>query len=76
MLSNIRIDGNCFLEELNFDWTQVFNCNYRRPCGMGVKLGVLRYKRLNVFENRVLGRIFVNLGGGERKGGERERERR
>ena len=28
---------------------------------MGVKLGVLRYKRLKVFENRVLGRIFANL---------------
>ena len=36
---------------------------------MGVKLGVLRYKRFKVFENRVLGRIFVNLR--ERRGGRR-----
>jgi hypothetical protein len=55
LLSYIRINGNCFPEELNFDWTKVFNCNYRGPSGMGVKLGVLRYKRLKVFENRVLG---------------------
>lgn len=61
LLSNIRINGNCFPEELNFDWTKVYNCNYRGPCGMGVKLGDLRYKRLKVFENRVLGRIFANL---------------
>jgi hypothetical protein len=61
LLSNIRINGNCFPEELNFDWKQVFNCNYRGAFGMGVKLGALRYKRLKVFENRVLGRIYVNL---------------
>jgi len=28
---------------------------------MGVKLDVLRYKRLRVFKNRALGRIFVYL---------------
>jgi hypothetical protein len=63
LLSNVRINGNCFPEELNFDWTKVFNCNCRGPSGMGVKLGVLRYKRLKVFEDRVLGggrEIFVN----------------
>jgi hypothetical protein len=58
LLSNVRINGNYFPEELNFDWTNVFNCNNRGPSGMGVKLGVLRYKRFKVLEDRVLGGDF------------------
>jgi hypothetical protein len=40
LLSNIKINGNCFPKELNFDWTQVFNCKYRGAFDMGVELGV------------------------------------
>ena len=72
LLSNIRMNGNCFPEELNFDWAQVLNCNYRGAFRTGVKLGILLYKKLKVFENGVLGRVYVNLRERER---EREREK-